>query len=136
MDKEIEMEIIKAFVNKNMQERFLFELFSTKKRKNSIGRLCHQYDKIFNKDYMIEIPKDNLNLTGIGSMLENHEINNNCYLISYDEQIDGLYLPLMQALERVVGLGMPSIISCITGKLAYFEGEQEIGVPPRFILKR
>ena len=136
MDKEIEMEIIKAFVNKNMQERFLFELCSPKKRKNGIGRLCHQYDKIFNRDYMIEIPKDDLNLTGIGSMLKNHEINSNCYLISYDEEIDGMYLPLMQALERVVGLGMPSIISCITGKLAYFEGEQEIGMPPRFILKR
>jgi hypothetical protein len=31
---------------------------------------------------------------------------------------------------------MPSIVSCIPGKLAYFEAEQENGPPPRFILKR
>ena len=136
MDKEIEREIVKAFVNKNMQERFLFELFSSKKRKEGIGRLCHQYDKIFNRNYMIEISKDNFNFTIIGNMLKSYETNDNCYLISYDEEIDGMYLPFMEALERVVGLGMPSIISCITGKLAYFEGEQEIGAPPRFILKR
>jgi len=45
-------------------------------------------------------------------------------------------MPLLSALENVVGLGMPSIISCIPGKLAYFKSEQGYGPPPRYILKR
>lgn len=56
--------------------------------------------------------------------------------ISWSDTIDGKDLPLMRVLEKAIGLGMPSIISCIPGKLAYFEAEQEVGSLPRFILKR
>jgi len=34
-------------------------------------------------------------------------------------------LQLESALESVVGNGMGTILSCIPGKLAYFEGEDE-----------
>jgi hypothetical protein len=59
-----------------------------------------------------------------------------CYSISWDEEIDGKELPLIKALEIAVGLGMPSLISCIPNKLVYFEAEQEVLPSPRFILKR
>ena len=36
---------------------------------------------------------------------------------------------------KLVGMGMPSIVICIPGRLAYFEAEQVYGPPPRFLLK-
>jgi hypothetical protein len=45
-------------------------------------------------------------------------------------------MSLTSALKVAVGEGFPSIISCIPGKLAYFEAEQGYGPPPRFMLKR
>jgi len=32
---------------------------------------------------------------------------------------------LAEAVEKVLGMGMGTFISCIPGKLAYFEGEDE-----------
>jgi hypothetical protein len=53
-----------------------------------------------------------------------------------NEEIDGSKIPLSEALKKVVGYGMPSIVACTEGALAYFEAEQVIGPPPRFLLKR
>jgi hypothetical protein len=68
--------------------------------------------------------------------LKNHGAGESCYSISDSEEIDGKELPLLTALEKAVGYGMPSIVSCIPGKLSFFEAEQDYGPPPRFILKR
>ena len=40
---------------------------------------------------------------------------------------------LRAALEKTVGTGSGTIISCIAGKLAYFEGEEQ---NQRYILER
>lgn len=85
---------------------------------------------------MIEIPKPNSNPEKIAEIMKMHGAGEICYSISWCEEIDGKELPLLMALEKAVGFGMPSIVSCIPGKLAYFEAEQEYGAPPRFILKR
>jgi hypothetical protein len=57
------------------------------------------------------------------------------YAISFHEEIDGKHSPLDYALEKAVGFGMPSLISCLPDRLAYFESEQVFGPPERFILK-
>ena len=59
-----------------------------------------------------------------------------CYAISFSEEIDGQHLPLLDALKRAVGFGLPSILSCLPDQLAYFESEQGFGPPKRFIIKR
>jgi hypothetical protein len=50
--------------------------------------------------------------------------------------LDGKESLLTPALEKVVGSGMPTLISCIPNKLLYFEGEQVNGPPPRYILMK
>jgi hypothetical protein len=136
VDKEIEAIIVKKFFSKRLQDRVLFELFSKKKRKDAIGRLSHDYETTLKVDSMIEIKKPNSNPMKITNILKQHGAGELCYSISFSEKIDGKELPLLKALETAVGNGFPSLISCIPGKLAYFEAEQESGVPPRFILKR
>jgi hypothetical protein len=137
MNKEIEEIIVKSFFTKRLQDRVLFELFSKKdKRHDALSRLCHNYRTTLRKEYMIQIPKPNSDPEAIAKMLKSHGAGDTCYVISFSEIIDGKELPLSTALEEAVGLGMPSIVSCIPGKLAYFEAEQEVLPSPRFILKR
>ncbi|MFJ7755918.1 hypothetical protein ACQKGI_22015 [Peribacillus muralis] len=85
---------------------------------------------------MIEIPTPNSDYQEIATLLKKHGAPNHCYVISWNEEIDGKTLYLNEALKEVVGFGMPSIVSCIEGSLAYFEAEQEVGSPSRFLLKR
>ena len=46
-----------------------------------------------------------------------------CYLISEDTKFDGKEMELLAALKQIVGYGMGTVISCIPGRLGYFEGE-------------
>lgn len=41
MNKEMEQLIVKSFFEKNVQERVLHELLSSKKRDHALNRLCH-----------------------------------------------------------------------------------------------
>jgi hypothetical protein len=45
---------------------------------------------------------------------------------------DGKDMELLTALKQIVGYGTGTVLSCIPGKLAYFEGE----VRERFLLVR
>lgn len=136
MNKEIEETIVKAFFNKNKQQRVLFELFSPRKRGDALWRLNHNYSVILRKEFMIPIPKSNLERQEIGRLLTEQGATDICYVMSINEAIDGKEMDLKTAIDRVFGYGLSSIISCINGKLAYFQAEQELGAPPRFLLKR
>jgi hypothetical protein len=49
-----------------------------------------------------------------------------CWVISEELAIDGRELDLREALEHVQGGGMGTILSCVPGALAYYEGEDEV----------
>ncbi|WP_285767458.1 hypothetical protein [Peribacillus sp. SI8-4] len=136
MDIEQEKRIVKKFFAKRIQDRVLFELSSEKKRVEALNRLCHDYGKTLLPEYMIEIPTPNSDYQEISTLLKKQGAPNECYVISWNKEVDGKKLSLNEALKKVVGYGMPSIVSCIEGSLAYFEAEQEAGSPPRFLLKR
>jgi hypothetical protein len=136
MDKEYEEIIVKTFFNKSIQNRVLFELFSQKKRKEAISRVDSSAKNGLCEKYKIELQKPNSNYIEIFDLLKKNGAGDNCYVLSHCEDIDGKHLPLSYALEKAVGFGMPSIISCIPNKLAYLECEQGYGSPPRYILKK
>ncbi|QFT89039.1 hypothetical protein FIU87_10310 [Bacillus sp. THAF10] len=136
MDKELEEIIVKAFFTKRIQQRVLFEFFSEKKRMDAMNRLNHNYSNTLRKEFMIEITKPNSDPLEIEKLLKKQGASRNCYAMSWNDKIDGKHMSLSSALEVAVGEGFPSIISCIPGRLAYFEAEQEYGPPPRFILNR
>jgi hypothetical protein len=134
MEKETEELVVKAFFKKSVQPRILYELFSQKKRRNAIDKLNHRYMEMLRKEFMIEIPKPNSDPEEIARLLRKYGAGDTCYSIIWSD-IDGMVLSLDNALDKVVGDGAV-IVSCIHGKLAYFEAEQGYGPPPRFILKR
>ena len=46
-----------------------------------------------------------------------------CYVISADDQLDGRKMPLSEALEAISGSSFGTFISCLPGRLGYFEYE-------------
>ena len=132
-DKIIEEEFVRAFVIKERRERTLFELASKKKRGNFFSKLCHNFDEILDERFMVgvQVSVSDEALT----LLKSYGAPSGCYVMSYGDP-DGQNLLLCDALHEAVGMGMPSIVICISGRLAYFEAEQVYGSPPRFLLKR
>jgi len=141
MDREYEEIVVRSFFQKRIRDRVLWELGNEKKRDDALWRLTHRYNEHLIQKYMIEVsnhkhctkhPDDK----EIFSLLKSHGAKDDCYAISFNKKIDGQFLTLKEALKEAVDYSWPSIISCIPGKLAYFEGESGFGFPPRFILKR
>jgi hypothetical protein len=54
-----------------------------------------------------------------------------CWVISENSELDGKEIDLQTALKETIGYQMGTFISCIPGKLAYFEDEDG-----RYILER
>ena len=54
-----------------------------------------------------------------------------CHAISEFTELDGKELRLIDALKRIVGGQMGTILCCLPGRLAYFENEDS-----RFMLER
>ena len=135
MNNEIEKIFIDSFVLKNRRERSLFELGSQNKRGSFFNKLCHRYNDLIDSKKTTKIPEPNSDSSVILKLLINQGAEKDCYIMSSFNEIDGLSLPLKEALDKCVGRGVPSIIICNPSKLAYFEAEQEIGPPPRLLLK-
>jgi hypothetical protein len=57
-----------------------------------------------------------------------------CYLISAVDSLDGQTMNLAAALDAVIGIGVGTLVSCVPGKLALYEGEY--GASERLILHR
>lgn len=125
MSRSIEKEIIEQYVKKNKQERIIWELDNPKKRSSVIWRFHRP--KIF-------IEKC---LKPIGYMDKKQMIK---YLSELSGAVDVYfigeiyigYLSLEEAAEQASRGGI-CIIYCGKG-IGYYQGEQEIGAPPRFML--
>jgi hypothetical protein len=79
----------------------------------------------------VPIPPASHDPKAIGHLLRQHGAPAECHVISTDGELDGRELPLDAVLGQIVGVGGGSLLSCIPGRLGYFEGESE-----RYILSR
>lgn len=73
MNKEYEEIVVRNFFEKRIQNRIIFELLSTKKRKDALSRLSHSYKDVLCEKYMIGLPKSNSNYIEIEELLKNME---------------------------------------------------------------
>lgn len=136
MDQQQELAFIQSFVRRERRERARLELLTPKRRFTFLNRLCHTYPDILDMRCCTPVPPAENSCPGILALLRRAGAPADCYAISYEEAIDGRWLPLAEALQAVVGLGLPSVLICRERHLAYFEAEQEQGPPPRFLLQR
>jgi hypothetical protein len=120
---------VKAFIIPVRQERYLGFLKSPKNRKKFIAQLAHF--KHLNPMFTVDIPGNQHKPCSLQKLLIGKGAGSKCWVISENSELDGQEIDLLTALEKTIGYWMGTFISCIPGKLAYFEDEQR-----RYILER
>jgi hypothetical protein len=121
--------VVRAFILPVRQERYLEFLKSPKKRKKFTSQLPH-FNHL-NPKFAIAIPSNQRNLSSILKLLLDKGASSTCWVISEDSELDGQEMDLKTALEKTIGYQAGTFISCVPGKLAYFENEDG-----RYILQR
>jgi hypothetical protein len=107
------------------------ELLWSPGRHKWISKLGHCVD--FDNHAVVAIPPASQTASQIQTLLREKGAPADCWLVSERSEWDGEQMPLAKALEAVVGAGFGTVISCIPGRLGYFEGE---AAQNRFLLER
>jgi hypothetical protein len=96
------------------------------------NRLAHWRD--FDARRAVALPRDaQSSATTVAQFLEARGAPSSCYVLSEWGDYDGRVLPLADATGAIVGRGMGTVLSCIPGRLAYYEsedGERYVFVAP------
>ena len=121
--------LIATFVKRNKRDRYREMLSDSEHRRKFTSKLAHFDD--FDPQYRLPFESSKLFADNIARELVKRKSPSVVYLISEDPTLDQQELPLGEALTKVVGRGMGTVVSCIPGRLAFVETEDE-----RYILER
>lgn len=118
-----------AFVLPERRAR-LTELLQTHRgRKKVLASLYHF--RALDPRFAVSIPTADHTPSAIRELLIARGAPTSCHVISTNGELDGRDVDLGVALAAIVGAGDGSLLSCIPGRLGYFEDETS-----RFILAR
>jgi hypothetical protein len=120
---------IRAFVTPQKRDRHIEAISNEKHRLKFRAALSHFSD--FDSRWIVPIAPSSQNATSIHAMLKAHGASETCQAISELKELDAREVRLEDALKRIVGSQMGTILCCLPGRLAYFENEDT-----RFILER
>jgi len=112
---------VNAFIMPERRDRWLSLLGNRRNRWKILYRLADNRD--FNSANLIPVSKGAPDPVAIAEQLRQLGASDEAYVISEIIEVDTKFLPLVDALSQVVGMGLGSIVSCIPGKLAYHEAE-------------
>lgn len=127
--EEHERLLIRSFIIKERQNRYIEFLSRPKRRKDLTKTIAHF--KHLDLRFVVPIPPHQRHVSDFLKILKAKGAPKNCYVISESDEMDGKEMPLLTAFESVVGQGMGTFLSCLPGRLAYFEDEDQ-----RWILER
>lgn len=123
--------LIQAFIVPSKRTRMIDLLSKPKRRSKILVKLPHFRD--LNLRYSFKIPSSLQTSKGIHDLLKKKGAPELCYIISIDPQLDAKKKTLSEALDQIVGFSDGVLISCIPGRLGYYEGEDP---GERYILER
>jgi hypothetical protein len=118
-----EQKVINNFFVKNIRERAAYLLSDPKKRGKFLMRLAHFND--FQKSVIVPIVPNEHFVQPVYNFLKGKGAPDICYVISENHSLDKRYLNLYDTLKEVIGYDQGTIISCVPGELAYYEGEDD-----------
>jgi hypothetical protein len=121
--------LIAAFVKRSKRDRYREILSKPRLRHKFTDQLAHFTD--FDPQYRLSIPSNKVFVDNIVFELQKRHSPNIVFAISEDPALDQREFPLVEALNQIVGRGIGTVLSCIPGRLAFVETEDE-----RFILER
>ena len=117
-----EQAFVERFVRKDRQPRYLALLANEKKRRKFIAQLAHFRD--FDDRRVSLIPPHQQSASQILPMLVKAGATDICYVFSEVANLDQREMTLGEALDATVDSCMGTVISCVPGRLAYYEGER------------
>jgi hypothetical protein len=95
--------------------------------------VVRQVDAAIDRRYVLVVGAKDANPSAVCRLLRHYDAPATCHVISADDsELDEQELDLEEALAKVFDFSQATIISCIPGKLAYFEGDWHT----HWILKR
>lgn len=119
------------FVVPTRRERVGTLLSSQKGREKLIASLsCFSG---FADQYVVPVEARSQNADEICALLQSKGAPHTCYVMAENAKLDRKILDLPDVLEAVVGFGLGAFVSCVAGKLAFYEGESP---GTRFILEK
>jgi hypothetical protein len=129
-----ERAFVGSFLQKARRERALLCLANPKKRHEYIEWLIDSGRDVLVPECVRSIQPNQQHPDPICAILRSLGAPETCYLISEHSSYDGKELSLLAAIKEIIGNGdgMGSVISCLPGRLGYFEGEWK----QRFILQK
>jgi hypothetical protein len=126
-----EATLISTFVNPTKRKHLIEILANPKRRHRATATLAHFND--LDPGAVVPLEAAAQTPAAIESALRARGAGETCHVISENRAIDGKHMSLKSALEKVVGQGMGTLLSCVPGELAYYEGQ---GPSDRCILAR
>jgi len=97
------------------------ELLWSKGRKKWTAKLGHLAD--LDRKALVSIPPESQSASKVEELLRRNGAPDLCWLVSERSDWDGRQMALADALKAILGAGFGTVISCIPGRLGYFEGE-------------
>ena len=97
-------------------------LKSPKRRADALRELDHF--RHLDPRFVITLPASACTPFAIRKELVERGAPDACWAVSSDPAIDGTKMELSEALDAVVGSGLGTLLSCLVGRLAYYESEE------------
>jgi len=116
-----ETEFVETFILSDCQSRWLEFLNKPKRRSSFLHRLAD--DRDLDSRFRVPISPAQQTPECVATQLHKLRAPASCHVISEMTDLDGRNMDLIAALQLVIGSGLGTVISCIPGKLAYYEGE-------------
>jgi hypothetical protein len=121
---------VRSFVVASKRERVAMMLANPKRRKEYLKTLAHYRDLDVEHAKAVS-PKIAHTAEDWLKLLRSKGALERCWVISEDDLKDGREVELSEALRETIGAGMGTVLSCLPGKLVYFEDEDQ-----RLLLER
>ncbi len=118
-----EEELVKAFFVPTKRERYLEMVSKPKKRKKFLLELAHF--KALDPRFCFAVPKGEHTAEQIAAFLTRKGAPPSCWVTSEYADLDGKEMPLVDALQQLRGRQIGTFLSCVPGRLAYFEDEED-----------
>ena len=122
---------VETFVSRDRRDRVRGQLRNHKRRRKYLDRLNHTPD--LDDRFLYKVPPPQQHVSEILALLRKRGAPESCFAISGPDGLDRTELPLEEALSAVVGRGIGTVLSCLPGRLAYYEGED---AGERYILEK
>ena len=90
------------------------------KRKADARSLLHNAVRL-DQRYAQHLTGSDAFSTPVEAMLRTRGAPTTCYVLAAGSDLDGHEMPLMDALEAIIGMGNGAFVSCIPGRLGFYE---------------